>query len=126
MRTITVGFSDGDTITTSINGTNEEIARHYLGNTFEAGSDTQHHVALCIHFHDTDERIGLRCKNIESGHIGMIREVKLVTEKIDDERDLQYIDLTLRDTKYDLEDVWVFDLNGNWIKTIGYPQPIAN
>lgn len=60
MRTVTVYMSDGDTITTSINGTDKEIVRHYLGNRFEAGSDTKHHVALCIHFHDTDKRYGLR------------------------------------------------------------------
>lgn len=48
MRTITVYMSDGDTIDTEINGTDQEIIRHYLGNRFEAGSDTKHHVALCI------------------------------------------------------------------------------
>lgn len=38
MRTVTVYMSDGDTITTSINGTDQEIIRHYLGNRFEAAS----------------------------------------------------------------------------------------
>lgn len=66
MRHITVYMSDGDTISTEINGTDEEIIRHYLGNRFEAGCDTKHHVAL-----------------------------------------------------------WVFDLDGEWIKGIGYKHATA-
>ena len=34
MRSITVFMSDGDTISTSINGTDDEIIRHYLGHRF--------------------------------------------------------------------------------------------
>lgn len=37
MRTIKVFFHDGDTLTTQINGTNEEIYAHYMGNDFNFG-----------------------------------------------------------------------------------------
>lgn len=117
MRTITVYMSDGDTITTDINGTDEEIARHYLGHTFEAGSDTKHHVALLVHFHDTDNRIGLRIKNIESGCVRQIREVR--------EEEGECIWLKVSDTEYSLDDVWVYDLNGEWIRSIGYKHATA-
>lgn len=37
MRTIKVTFSNGDTITTSINGTDEQIRRYYIGQPFNFG-----------------------------------------------------------------------------------------
>ena len=36
-RSIRVHFDDGDTITTSINGTNESITRYYVGQQFNLG-----------------------------------------------------------------------------------------
>lgn len=42
MRTIRVTFEDGNTITTNINGTDEEIRRYYIGQSFNFG-DTQEH-----------------------------------------------------------------------------------
>ena len=98
MRHITVYMSDGDTISTSINGTDEEIIRHYLGNRFEAGSDTKHHYALCS--------------------VRMIRGVR--------EEEGECIWLTVSDTEYSLDDVWVYDLNGEWIKGIGYKHATAS
>lgn len=92
MRSVTVYMSDGDTITTSINGTNEEIVRHYLGNRFEAGCDTKHHVAMCIHFEDTGVRVcyGLRIKCIEhvgvSGCIGGIHRVHDIATQVQNGR----------------------------------------
>ena len=127
MRHITVYMSDGDTISTSINGSDEEIIRHYLGRTFEAGCDTKHHVALCIHFHDTDRRYGLRIKCIE--HIGMsgsISNVRKQTCKVDDNTSFDEIMLTVHSgSEYGLCDVWVFDLDGEWIKGIGYKHATA-
>lgn len=123
MRTIKVYFSDGDTSTTNINGTNDEIARHYLGQRFEAGSDTKHHVALCVWFADTDETIGLRVRNIESGSTGRIVSVKHQKVKVNDTESYDEIVLALRDgSEYSLDDVWVYSLDGDWIKGIGYPQ----
>lgn len=37
MRTVKVTFADGYTLTTSINGTDEEIRAYYLGNAFQFG-----------------------------------------------------------------------------------------
>ncbi len=42
MRPIKVTFSDGDTLHTSINGTDEEINRHYLGQWFNHGDTWTH------------------------------------------------------------------------------------
>lgn len=122
MRHITVYMSDGDTISTNINGTDEEIMRHYLGNRFEAGCDTKHHVALCIHFHDNDKRYGLRIKCIEhNGLSGCISHVRKDTVKIDDNNSYEEIMLVTRsDAEYALNDVWVYDMDGNWIEGIGY------
>lgn len=124
MRSVTVYMSDGDTITTSINGTNEEIVRHYLGNRFEAGCDTKHHVAMCIHFEDTGVRVcyGLRIKCIEHvGVSGCIEGVRKETVKVDDTTSFEEIMLTASGgAEYALSDVWVYDLNGEWIEGIGY------
>jgi hypothetical protein len=38
MKKIKVHFSNGDTLTTSINGTNQEIEDYYLGNVFNLGN----------------------------------------------------------------------------------------
>lgn len=122
MRTVTVYMSDGDTITTSINGTDQEIIRHYLGNRFEAGSDTKHHVALCVHFHDTDKRYGLVFKCIEHvGTSGFINNVRKETVQVDDTNSFEEIILTnLSGAEYALSDVWVYDPSGRWIHGIGY------
>lgn len=127
MRHITVYMSDGDTISTSINGTDEEIMRHYLGHRFEAGSDTEHHVALCIHFHDNDKRYGLRIKCIEhAGVSGCIAHVRKENVPVDDTTSFDEIILTTRsDSEYALSDVWVYDLDGEWIKGIGYKHATA-
>lgn len=37
MRTITVTFDNGDSITTDINGTDQEINDYYIGQTFNLG-----------------------------------------------------------------------------------------
>jgi hypothetical protein len=131
-RTITVYMSDGDTITTEINGTDEEIVRHYLGNRFEAGSDTEHHVALSVHFHDTDRRFGLRFRNIESGSSGYVADVRRRTVKVDDTESFDEVLVTTRvGTVYALNDVWVYGLDGQWLgfagvwfaeTPVGYPH----
>lgn len=41
MQAIKVTFSDGDTLETNINGTDEEIRRYYIGQTFNLGSGDQ-------------------------------------------------------------------------------------
>lgn len=127
LRTVTVFMSDGDTITTSINGTDEEIMRHYLGKRFEAGSDTKHHVALCIHFHDTEAIYGLRIKCIEhAGVSGCIASVRKERVDVDENTSFDEIILTTRsDSEYALSDVWVYDLDGEWIKGIGYKHTTA-
>lgn len=38
MRAVKVTFSDGDSLVTSINGTDEEIRAYYLGNIFNLGA----------------------------------------------------------------------------------------
>jgi hypothetical protein len=42
MKAIRVTFSDGNTIETSINGTDEEIRQYYLGNLFNFGDTDEH------------------------------------------------------------------------------------
>lgn len=37
LKTIKAHFSNGNTVTTSINGTREEITAYYVGNTFNLG-----------------------------------------------------------------------------------------
>lgn len=128
MRTVTVYMSDGDTITTSINGTDQEIIRHYLGNRFEAGSDTKHHVALCVHFHDTNKRYGLVFKCIEHvvGLSGFVNNVRKETVHVDDTNSFDEIILTNRSgDEYALSDVWVYTPDGEWIKGIGYKHATA-
>ncbi len=126
MRCVTVYMSDGDTITTNINGTDDEITKHYLGHCFEAGCDTRHHTALAVRFDDSKKCVGLTIKNIESGNQGRIASVKKQTTKIDDSRSVEEIILLMQDgTHYDIKDVWIYDLQGNWIEGIGYPNQFA-
>ncbi len=42
MRAIRVHFSDGNTITTEINGTEETIREYYVGNEFNHGDTDEH------------------------------------------------------------------------------------
>jgi len=53
MKTVRVTFDNGDSVTTSINGTDEEIRRYYVGNKFNlgdgAGGDLMA-VALSVEF----------------------------------------------------------------------------
>jgi hypothetical protein len=88
MRHITVYFSDGDTISTQINGTDDEIIQHYLGRSFEAGSDTQHHVGILVHFHDTDKKYGLPKANEKAWLIipvtDITSEIALIEGKMGD------------------------------------------
>ena len=44
MRDITVTFENGDTISTSINGSEETIREYYIGNRFQFG-DTEENPA---------------------------------------------------------------------------------
>lgn len=126
MRTITVYMSDGDTITTGINGTDEEILKYYLGSRFTLSCETRYHVALLVHFHDTDRKAGLRVKNIESGWTCFIADVRAETVQVDDENSFEEIFVKTRNGhEYALNDVWVFDREGHWIKGIGYKHPVA-
>ena len=126
MRHITVYMSDGDTISTNINGTDEEIMRHYLGNRFEAGSDTKHHVALAVHFHDTDKTYGLPIKAIEMGTTHRVKTVRRVTVCVDETKTIEEFMITTQGgAEFALDDVWVYNLNGEWIKGIGYKHATA-
>lgn len=42
LRAVKVTFADGNHLTTSINGTEEEIRRYYLGNYFQFGDTDEH------------------------------------------------------------------------------------
>lgn len=124
IRPITVYFSNGDTITTKIYGTDDDIADHYLGKKFEVGPDKRSHVALCIRFNDTNETLGLKVKNIESGDEGTISHVLSDEVKINDNESYNEIMLDLLcGNAFALADVWVYDLNSNWIRSVGYPHP---
>ena len=126
MRHVTVYMSDGDIISTNINGTDEEIMRHYLGNRFEAGSDTKHHVALAVHFHDTDKTYGLPIKAIEMGTTHRVKTVRRVTVCVDETKTIEEFMITTQGgAEFALDDVWVYNLNGEWIKGIGYKHATA-
>lgn len=126
MRHITVYMSDGDTISTNINGTDDEIMRHYLGNRFEAGSDNKHHVALAVHFHDTYKTYGLPIKAIEMGTTHRVKTVRRVTVCVDETKTIEEFMITTQGgAEFALDDVWVYNLNGEWIKGIGYKHATA-
>jgi len=40
MKTIKVTFSNGDHLTTAINGTEDEIRAYYIGQTFNLGTES--------------------------------------------------------------------------------------
>ncbi|XZE35363.1 hypothetical protein SH501x_000853 [Pirellulaceae bacterium SH501] len=126
MRTITVYMSDGDTITTGINGTDEEIRRYYLGNRFTLPCETRYRFALMVHFHDSGAKVGLLIKNIESGYYYRIGDVRKETVQVDDQNRFDEIILTsYKGSEHALSDVWVYDIQSNWIKEIGYKHPVA-
>lgn len=58
MRSITIRFDDGDSLSTNINGTDEEIAKYYLGQDFTKRDETQHK-AICVKFQDTGKVVAL-------------------------------------------------------------------
>jgi hypothetical protein len=123
MRAITVYFDDGDTITTSINGTDDQIIHNYLGNRFEAGSDTEHHTALLVHFHDTDRRWGLVCRNIESDSTGQIVDVRRETVLIDDVSSYEEVTVATKGGhQYAINDLWVYGPTGQYLPKVGYPH----
>jgi hypothetical protein len=58
MRYITVTFEDGNTVDTAINGTNADIEKHYIGQTFNFGIEGDILVkAVSVEFHDKTVRI---------------------------------------------------------------------
>lgn len=67
MKTVTVHFENGDTITTRINGTDEEIKAYYLGRYFNLGTVGDNmQKAVAVEFAPR----GLRCSIYESKDIG--------------------------------------------------------
>ena len=49
MKTAIIKFDNGDTITTSINGTDEEISKYYeIGKAFNIGLNGNDHMAKVI------------------------------------------------------------------------------
>lgn len=118
LRSVTLYFSDGKASTNYTIGEGDEIADHFLGKTIESGSDS---VALCVHFNDTKETLGLQIKSIENGNYEGIKCVRVENVKVDDEKSFVEIMLDcLSGDVYALNDVWVYDRNGEWIKTVGY------
>jgi hypothetical protein len=59
-RAIRVTFSDGDSVETSINGTDEEIKRYYLGQQFNVGSGGEDRMvtATAVEFLNACSRCG--------------------------------------------------------------------
>lgn len=61
------------------------------------------------------------------GTSGFVNSVRKETVKVDDTTSFDEIILTTRsDSEYALSDVWVYDLNGEWIKGIGYKHATAS
>lgn len=120
LRSVTVYFSDGKASTNSTIGDDDDIAKHFLGKEFESGSNS---VALCVQFNDTNETLGLQVKNIESGDRGTIRCVRIENVKVDDNKSYEEIMLDLLDGNvFAIKDVWIYDMQGDWLKTVGYPH----
>lgn len=76
MRSIKVTFDDGDHLTTSINGTDEEIAQYYLGQPFELADESGKHHAVIVEFLDTGMVAGVFARSIESGWRGKVLAVE--------------------------------------------------
>lgn len=75
MRSITVKFDDGDSVSTYINGSEGEIADYYLGQDFTKRDETKRK-AVCVKFHDTEKVLGVWARSIESGWRGMVIDVE--------------------------------------------------
>lgn len=58
MRTIKATFANGDTLTTRINGAEEEITAYYLGNTFDLAGGPQE--CTGVEFMEPEHKITLR------------------------------------------------------------------
>lgn len=78
MRSIKVTFDDGDTLTTSINGTDEEIARYYLGQPFVLADEVTKHTAVIVEFLDTGKTAGAFARSVESGWKGKVIAVEVL------------------------------------------------
>jgi len=48
MKTIKVTFSGGNSLVTSINGTQEEIEKYYLGNSFNIGDGEKDRIERAV------------------------------------------------------------------------------
>jgi len=125
MRTVTVYFSDGDTITTSINGTDDEVASYYLGQSFELSEDRSA-TALLVHFLDTDRRWGLVGRNIENDATGQITDVQLETVRVDEDESFDQVMIRFRSgNRYALDDLWIYAPGGTWLPHVGCPQAVV-
>ena len=115
LQTTIVFFSSGDTTTIHTNLIRDEIVTKYLGDEFGAG------VALCVH--TAGGKVGLMAKHIETDGASRIVSVRKETVKVDDTKSFDEIILTMYSgEEWALNDVWVYDLRGEWINTIGYKQ----
>jgi hypothetical protein len=125
MRTVTVYFSDGDTITTDINGTDDTIANYYLGRPFELSEDRSA-TALLVHFLDTDRRWGLVGRNIENDATGQIADVQNEIVKVDENESFEQIVVKFKSgNQYALDDLWIYAPDGTWLPHVGCPQAVV-
>lgn len=115
LSSVKVFFHTGETFEVKSAWSNDEISQRYLGNLFLQGR------ALCVHVNQY--RNGLMVRNIENDHAGRIHNVERKTVSINDKYSFDEIILTLpQGDQYSLKDVWVYDLRGEWINTIGCKQ----
>lgn len=122
-KKVTVFYSDGHNLTTEHIGTNDEIAKHFLGRTTVFNGIVL--VALAVQIEGGYTQ-GLKIKSIETGEYNRIANTRLETVKIDDDQSYDEVILHLYDgNEHVLNDVWVYDLDDNWLNGIGYKKEFA-
>jgi hypothetical protein len=115
--TITLYFSDGTSFRDKHAGTNDEIVNYYLGKTFDG------RVVLCVHIPEVKYKMGLMVRSIENDETDRIASVRVENVKVDATKSFDEVMLSLYSgAVYALKDVWVYDLKGEWLNTIGYQQ----
>ena len=75
MRDITVTYEDGNTISTSINGSKETIREYYIGTYFQHGDTEEHPTdkmvkAVAVEFHPKRYRVSWK-KGRKAGALGV-------------------------------------------------------
>ncbi len=115
MRPICVRFNDGDYLSTNINGTNQEILKHYVGNDFEKSDETTHY-AISVEFLDEQK---LDPKLLTQNLRRQIEDALELEDEEDDEKLEEKLKYMGKDEIFDKILTYEGIINySNWIMTI--------